>query len=90
MNQRDEQPDEQRDEPRDQERSEVPDEQRQEAPESERRVRGRPGTDLARKRARESDARGAVTDGPGTGPDPEEQSDFSGVEKKLDEPFEDD
>lgn len=64
------------------------DEDRQEAQESERQVRGKPGTERARKVAREQDAAPAETDGPSTGPDRSEQTDSSGVEKKLDEPFE--
>ena len=61
-----------------------------EGPESGRRVRGKPGTELAKEQAREEDRSGADHRRASTPPDRSEQTDFSGVEKKLERPTEDD
>lgn len=62
-------------------------EPKDEGPESGRRVRGKPGTERAKEGARESDRSGATTRRASTPPDPEEQTDSTGTEKKLNEPF---
>ena len=56
-------------------------------PEHDRRVRGKPGTEAAKEMAREKqrlDRGGKRSD---MSPDPEGQTDESGTEKKLNEPF---
>lgn len=57
-----------------------------EGPESGRRVRGKPGTEEAKRVARERDRSHAHTRRASTPPDPDEQTDFSGVEEKLEDP----
>lgn len=58
-----------------------------EGPESGRRVRGKPGTETAKESARERDRSGARKRRASTPPDRDEQTDSSGTEKKLEEPF---
>ena len=57
-----------------------------EGPESGRRVRGKPGTEEAKRIERERDRSHAHSRRASTPADPEEQTDFSGLEKKLEEP----
>lgn len=63
-------------------------EPRGKGPESGRRIRGKPGTEQAKRAERDRDRTGADTRRASTGPDPDEQTDFSGVEKKLEGPLE--
>lgn len=57
-----------------------------EGPESGRRIRGKPGTEEAKRVERERDRSEAHTRRASTPPDPDEQTDFSGVEEKLEKP----
>lgn len=61
-----------------------------ESPESGRRVRGKPGTEEAKRSARKQDRSGADSRRASTPPDPDEQTDASGTQKKLEEPFRED
>ena len=58
-----------------------------EGPET-RRIRGKPGTETAKVRERERDRTGADTRRASTAPDPDAQTDSSGLEKKLEHPDE--
>lgn len=58
-----------------------------EGPEGGRRVRGKPGTEAAKVVERERDRKGASQGRGSTPADPDRQTDFSGVEKELEEPF---
>ena len=56
-------------------------------PEHDRRVRGKPGTEAAKEMAREEQRLDRGGDRSDTSPDPAEQTDESGIERKLKEPF---
>lgn len=58
-------------------------------PESGRRVRGKPGTEQAKRAARERDRAGASTDRKSTSADPAEQTNYTGLAKKLESPVND-
>lgn len=60
-----------------------------EGPESGRRVRGNPGTEQAKRAARERDRTGASTSRKSTSADPGEQANYSGLAEKLKSPVND-